>query len=237
MSRLLGLYPEPWRARYGDEFLALLEDRPPSLRERLDIVRGALDAHMDPQIPAPEQVKDRAGLGALAGFVLFYIALAIALNGPEHVDEYGSYRDGAAAAPVFVLAMLLLLAALFRTISRLPTSRSWTRAVGSIGLVSGLLWSMAPWLLPILAVFLVGVAVIAIGAYRAGLWPTWLPVIVVACITVPLVVAAVQAVLPWYALRQAGFPFQIVFLSISGIWLAFGIGLLRGFRRVANSPR
>jgi hypothetical protein len=235
MSLLLRLYPESWRARYSDEFLALLEDRPPSLRERLDIVLGAMDAHVDPQLP-PERVKDRAGVGAMAGFVLFYIALAIALNGPEHVDAYGTYRDGAAAGPVFVLAMLLLLAAVFRTISRLPASHRLTRAVGLIGLASGLLWSMAPWLLPILALFLVGVAVTAIGVHRAGLWPAWLPVLVVACVAFPLVIVGVQATLPWYALRQAGFPFQIMLLSISGIWLAFAIGLLRGFRRVAESP-
>jgi MFS family permease len=52
VSRLLGLYPQAWRARYGDEFAELLAARPPSLRDRLDIVVGAIDARINPQVPA-----------------------------------------------------------------------------------------------------------------------------------------------------------------------------------------
>jgi len=51
MSRLLGLYPRAWRARYGDEFAELLAARPPSIRDRLDIVVGAIDARINPQVP------------------------------------------------------------------------------------------------------------------------------------------------------------------------------------------
>jgi hypothetical protein len=36
------LYPAAWRARYGDEFAALLEDLSPRLRDLLDIVKEAL---------------------------------------------------------------------------------------------------------------------------------------------------------------------------------------------------
>jgi MFS family permease len=51
VSRLLALYPAAWRARYGDEFAELLEARPPSPRDRLDIVIGAIDARINPQVP------------------------------------------------------------------------------------------------------------------------------------------------------------------------------------------
>ena len=44
MSALVRLYPRTWRDRYESEFLHVLESRPPSPRDRLDIVRGALDA-------------------------------------------------------------------------------------------------------------------------------------------------------------------------------------------------
>jgi hypothetical protein len=41
VGQLLRWYPESWRARYGDEFLALLEDRlngsPPSIRLRTSV--------------------------------------------------------------------------------------------------------------------------------------------------------------------------------------------------------
>lgn len=59
---LVALYPGPWRARYGAEMLALLEDRPPTARDALDLVRGALDAHLHPA------VRSRiAGMAALLG--------------------------------------------------------------------------------------------------------------------------------------------------------------------------
>jgi hypothetical protein len=39
--RLLGLYPRAWRARYGDEFLALVEDQGLSWRGVVDVVAAA----------------------------------------------------------------------------------------------------------------------------------------------------------------------------------------------------
>ena len=50
------LYPRRWRRRYGDEFLAVLEEHGLSLMVLLDVVRGALDARLHPQLvalPAP----------------------------------------------------------------------------------------------------------------------------------------------------------------------------------------
>lgn len=47
---LLRGYPAAWRDRYGDEFLALLEQRPPGVRHVLDIVGAAVDARVHPQL-------------------------------------------------------------------------------------------------------------------------------------------------------------------------------------------
>lgn len=47
-SWLLRLYPAEWRARYGEEFAALLEDCPLSFFGLLDVLLGALDAHIAP---------------------------------------------------------------------------------------------------------------------------------------------------------------------------------------------
>jgi hypothetical protein len=46
MRWLLWLYPRGWRRRYGDEFAALLEQEQPSPSLVLDVVLGALDAHL-----------------------------------------------------------------------------------------------------------------------------------------------------------------------------------------------
>ncbi len=46
MSLLVRLYPAAWRARYGNELTALLEDRPPGPFDVADLLLGALDAHL-----------------------------------------------------------------------------------------------------------------------------------------------------------------------------------------------
>ncbi|MGH2516987.1 MAG: hypothetical protein ACRDHP_15150 [Ktedonobacterales bacterium] len=45
---VLRLYPTEWRARYGDEFAALLEDYPLTLFSLWDVLLGALDARFAP---------------------------------------------------------------------------------------------------------------------------------------------------------------------------------------------
>ena len=54
MRWLLRPYPRAWRDRYGEEFLALLERQPATFRVVLDVLAGALDARLHPQVrPAP----------------------------------------------------------------------------------------------------------------------------------------------------------------------------------------
>ena len=91
MSKLVRLYPRAWRDRYEDEFLSLITDRPPTLVDRIDIVRGALDAHLHPQLPGsepePQPVTHRVpGLIALTAGLLWtgnatYLAVRSDLTG------------------------------------------------------------------------------------------------------------------------------------------------------------
>ena len=50
MRALLTLYPRSWRRRYGAEFGAVLDEQRSSPGLILDIVLGAIDAHLDPQV-------------------------------------------------------------------------------------------------------------------------------------------------------------------------------------------
>ncbi|MCY7418975.1 MAG: hypothetical protein LH650_10855, partial [Chloroflexi bacterium] len=57
MSRLIRLYPRAWRDRYGHELLDTLACRPVTRRGRMDLILGAVDAHLHPglvgsQVPA-----------------------------------------------------------------------------------------------------------------------------------------------------------------------------------------
>ena len=50
MNWLLQLYPARWRERYGEEFGAVLASQRASVGLVLDVLGGAIDAHLYPQI-------------------------------------------------------------------------------------------------------------------------------------------------------------------------------------------
>jgi hypothetical protein len=50
MNWLLHLYPAPWRERYGEEFGAVLSSQRASAGLIVDVLAGAIDAHLHPQI-------------------------------------------------------------------------------------------------------------------------------------------------------------------------------------------
>jgi hypothetical protein len=182
MSRLVGLYPRAWRERYGAELADLLEQRPPSLLDRVDLVRGALDARIHPQlvVPAsPEPVDDgvinarRAGWFTLAGAAAWLAGLVVALNGPLVHDEWGTYRDGAGGLPLIILAMALLAVGIAATAERLPSGDWLGRAGAWLAGGGGLLWAMAPWVMVTGVVGAFGFGCLGAAAVRARHWPAW----------------------------------------------------------------
>lgn len=80
----VGLYPPAWRDRYGDEMAALIDVAPLRLRDRVDLVRGALDAWLHP--PAPSRVP---AVAALVGGGLWTVAAAAVVFQPAPPDWPG----------------------------------------------------------------------------------------------------------------------------------------------------
>ena len=68
---LIRCYPARWRARYGDEFQALLEERPLGPYDVADILLGALDARLRSRRAAgsPEGVPMSLRLGGIAAIL------------------------------------------------------------------------------------------------------------------------------------------------------------------------
>jgi hypothetical protein len=229
MNRLVALYPAAWRARYGDEFEALLATRPRSPREWVDIVRGAADAHLRPQVPAPQRLRDRYGIAPLIGLGMLALAVVVMSNGPVHDDEYGTYRDGAAGLPFLVLSFVLLSIGLYRIVDRLPGDASGSRLAGWTAIIVGPFWALVPWVLPLGLAFVLGLLGLAVGARRAGLVPVWSEVLLVALLAIPAGMMAALQFLPWYASRVAELNYLVILGPLAAPWLIVGMLLLRGF--------
>lgn len=197
MSRLLALFPRSWRDRYEVEFEALMDERPPSLVERLDVVRGALDAHLHPQVggatrPLPDRsgpedlrVARRLGLGAITGAAVWVAAFAIASVGPIRYDGDGAYRDGSSAMSLLLLAAGLLTAGLVGQFILLPATARLARFGAGAAIPFLILWALAPWLWWFGLLALVGLLALAVGGRRCGLWQTRYALTVIgACLAV-----------------------------------------------------
>ena len=101
MSALVRLYPRTWRERYEDEFLGLLEVRPPTMRDRVDILRGALDARLDEGSPdrstRPVWIAVMSAIGAGGLWIAW---LLVSIRAFDSVDP-DPFRDVGRALSLF----------------------------------------------------------------------------------------------------------------------------------------
>jgi drug/metabolite transporter (DMT)-like permease len=143
MRILLRLYPATWRARYEDEFLAVLEERPLSPFDVIDIMLGALDARLRPRSLAIEVAPRRyqpvhpriSGYAAIAGGALALLMVAIGLLVPEPTN--GSL--GVILYPVVAIALLVALLGLSAAQGRRLPALTWAAVViPAAGLVASL---------------------------------------------------------------------------------------------------
>jgi hypothetical protein len=183
VTRLLRLYPRSWRARYGEELQSLLDERPPRLADRLDLVRGAFDAHrhselvVDPRAPTHRLsaedvvVTRRLGVAGLAGAAAWALTWFVMSVSPLVHDSSGSHRDGSGALPILLLAGVLLVAALFGQLVMLPRSARLARAGAVIAIPGMLLWTLVPWYAGTAAAAILGLGLLAYGAWFARAWP------------------------------------------------------------------
>lgn len=121
---LIGLYPRAWQRRYGDELAAVLEAGGLGVRDRIDLIRGAIDAHLHPSRPSMVPVLAAIAAGGLAS------AHAIALAAqPVPLDWPGYLID---ALPLAILAVALLVPAVIGLWLRLGDADG---AIGRLGIV------------------------------------------------------------------------------------------------------
>jgi hypothetical protein len=181
MNRLLRLYPAIWRDRYGAEFEALLADRPPGLRDRLDIARGALDARLRPQLSRADDGAGRrswhpavVGATVLGGALFVVAAWAVGSQDPAGLE----YRDATITLLAAWIGALLLAVGPLRAISVAPGASPAARWLFPAALVAALL-IVGPWPIVIYGYYLFLIICLATAiAMAKAEGPAWLLVVV-----------------------------------------------------------
>lgn len=112
----LALYPLAFRRRYGQEMQALVDDQPVRLRSLVDLLRGALAAHLRPTAglvdELDEETRLRLGLsGVLACWVVFAVAGFAFYNATEdHPFSAAGHAHAVLGGVHRTIAVLALLA-------------------------------------------------------------------------------------------------------------------------------
>jgi len=142
MSILIRLYPKPWRERYGEELSLLLEERPPGPFDSLDLLLGALDAHLHgvgARDPARTSTPRSARLGAVAaisGGALWMLTLATAVRDDQATTGLVMLLVSLTFS-MFVVALAALSAVQSRSHPRLVWASFLLPAVGVTLLMGG----------------------------------------------------------------------------------------------------
>lgn len=216
LKLLVNLYPAAWRQRYGDEYLALLEAAVENgvltWRSRLDIVRGAVDAHLHPACTVPggapmnQQFVFRiAAVGAILSTVLIALGLLNSARLPEDEAEFLLL-----ISPVALLPLAIALHVLFRAAA--PRASRLTAVIGLFG--------MGTFLLAVIAGALGELLDVSLVLPRA-----WLPFVFQGLIALIGVWLLLAAALGW---RTRTLPVAIPGLMLIGglSWLVMFLGIM-----------
>lgn len=171
MSRLVALYPRAWRDRYEIEFRALMAERPPTTTDRLDVLRGAIDARLHPQVgrtdPAPSSaIPSGAVAGAMAvlGGVLWALSGVAFYVAPYNVD-FGYKESGSSVLLAVAGATLTALAVV--AVARFLPGRHVLLTAAASGSLLGAVALLLPW-----PVVVIGFWVTIAGTVMFGLLST-----------------------------------------------------------------
>ena len=228
MSALIRLYPAAWRARYGAEFEALLVDRPATLRDRVDVILGALDARLSPQLRSAlvarrARTTDRlAGGAAIAGGLIW---------SATYLVGWLLKAEGDLSLPILIAVglMLLSLPGTYVAAYARPVAIGAAAFALSIAVLAA---ELVPWspllLLPALGIIgAVGPGALALSAARAGIVARdrWRLLV----LTLPWPVVGVAATFAGFVPTTVPTPLVVAsFLPLGIAWIATGLRIARG---------
>ena len=181
-SHLIRLYPARWRARYGEEFAAILDERPLGPFDLADILMGAFDAQLrfrsmgsDVQHGKGFSMSLRiGGFASIIGGALLAVSIVLGMGLGADVDP---------VVPGILLVtgsatLLVALAGLSAFQARAHPVLSWGAftvtavgmLVGATGIVGMQLFDDGFWTVFVLGLFgaLAGSTIFAIATYRTA---------------------------------------------------------------------
>ena len=189
LAVLIRLYPARWRARYGDEFMAVLEERPLGPFDVLDVLLGALDAqlHLRGLAAATDHQKGFTmslrigGYAAIVGSLLWFAGfLANALDGSD--DAWPTAGIILAGTVVLLVGIAGLSAFAARKNPVLGWAAFLVPAAGAVAMAAGLLamgllgdaalaGDIGGWALFMLGLIalMVGSGLFALASWRTGM--------------------------------------------------------------------
>ena len=89
---MVRLYPRVWRDRYEEEFVAMLEQGPLSIRDLFDIALGAVDAWLRPQVVYKRRLVMVARMrGSVLAVLWAWAGLVVAGVGFRKMTEYDDF--------------------------------------------------------------------------------------------------------------------------------------------------
>ena len=137
--RILRLYPRWWRDRYGDEMTALLEARRLRRRDRVDLVRGAFDAHL--RGAEPGTTPGFAIVAALVAGAAWTIVGVASTGGPVPPDWPGYLEATLPIAAVGAVAILVASLGVARL--AWPSNEARVELAVALTVVGDLAWIVA----------------------------------------------------------------------------------------------
>ncbi len=239
MKTLIRLYPRAWRERYGEELSLLLEERPPGPFDALDLLLGALDAHLHAvggRGAAPTSTPRAARLGAgaaITGGALWMLALATAVRDDPAMTSLVMLLISLTLS-MFVVALAALSAVQSRSHPMLVWASFLLPAVGVALLMGGSLAEASVGDRPLVgdltpyAFWMAGVVFALVGSLLFGIVSTvaggltrWTAVLLSAGALVQLItiVATDHARDEWLMLAGA--------LAFGLSWILVGVGASR----------
>lgn len=247
---LLRAYPARWRARYGDEFEALLEERPLGPFDVADILLGALDAQLKLRGLGAASQHGRGfsmslrigGMAAVLGGILWFVVLAA--NAINNGSEAGVDWIGVVVL-VATLATLVALVGLSAFQARrhprliwasfaLPAASAVVSLFGLGAMATGvnsdraIIGDPSPWLICMfgLSGLIAGSTLFALATWRTGSLsrPAAAMLGVGAILVLPAIAGVTGGVIPQ---EVAGLVLLVSIAAFPAGWAALGFSALR----------